>query len=345
MSLSRFAESMAEEVIDGRVLRHSFESLDDDGSGAISSQELYDELKPLCSELTMEDIQAHIAASEIAIPDAEGEAEDDQKLDYNEYMQLFPGRLRRVKAVEDRISFNLSGAEQLQQKFDSVKDKVRSWMKALDSEATAMNKLSSSLDREGVATFRELKKRLAKVATLLQHPPGPKDLQHQMEVHQAQQRRRRKCSKELSTPLSAEYGFDSFVQDHAVHCFWPVLVDAERKMIKHAIHTDNAGHDYVDVFKVSDAVQFVVKKIDEVLEWTRYQLEEYESITDVLSNAECGMHSMVYSGRGLQKHKDDSEDEGGDMQDHDAHHADNTHSKKSTVFSRFIERFGHTSSD
>merc|ERR1719491_1484442 len=35
--LSKFAESMAEEVIDGKALRHSFESLDDDGSEAVSA--------------------------------------------------------------------------------------------------------------------------------------------------------------------------------------------------------------------------------------------------------------------------------------------------------------------
>merc|ERR1719345_591290 len=96
ISLSRFAESLAEDVIDGRALRHSFESLDDDGSECISAEELFNELKLLSSELTLDDIKMHIAASE---KDSAGAKESDHKLDYTEYMGLFPGRVLKVKAM------------------------------------------------------------------------------------------------------------------------------------------------------------------------------------------------------------------------------------------------------
>merc|ERR1719498_1037236 len=64
ITLGRFAECMAEDVIDGRALRHAFESLDDDGSEEISPEELFAELHDLDNDVTMEQILEHVAIAE-----------------------------------------------------------------------------------------------------------------------------------------------------------------------------------------------------------------------------------------------------------------------------------------
>lgn len=307
ISLARFAESMAEEVIDGRALRHSFESLDDDGSECITAKELFLELKGLCSDLKIEDINAHMEIAEVGV--ASGES--DHKLDYYEYMRLFPGRMRQVKAIEERIASTRAYAIKLETEFETVKEKVKAWIKSLDVENNTVSKLQSSLTPEGSTVYKDLKKRLTRVAHLLAHPPGPVDLDRQAESFQVQKKSKRSSKGERGP--AAIYGYDSFVQDHAIQSFWPVLIEADRRALKHAVR-QVGGQDVIDVYKASDAAQFVGKKLDDVLEWTRFQLSEYESIINVLTDTESPLHSVLYSSRGLQRHDGEGEDDQGNAQ-------------------------------
>lgn len=319
ISLTRFAESMAEEVIDGKALRHSFESLDDDGSEAISADELFDELSVLDKDLTMEEVLAHIKLADLGISeDVEGdEGESDNKLSFGEYIRLFPGRIARVRDIEMRIKNTRVYASEKHELYDSFKDVIFTWTKALDSEATAITKACGLLEKEPTPAVKELKRRLTKVAQLLAHPPGPMDLNKQMAVFNAAQKAAKKDAKGKAGGGSSkhaaaeEYGFDSFVQDHAIHSYWPVLIDGDRKMLRHATHTDVAtGQMNVDYYKANDAGQNVVKKIDEVLEWTRGQLDEYGSFTQVMNDTEELVPGMSFSGRGLQAHGEEADNDG-----------------------------------
>merc|ERR1711865_195928 len=121
-------------------------------------------------------------------------------------------------------------------------------------------------------------------------------------------------------------------QDHAVHSFWPELLNPERLQIKHGIHHDPYdGQETVDVWKVIDAGNDVLTKIDGVVAWARYQLEEYASIVEILNDQEEAMNYLVYSSRGLQKHSSEDEDEGGQAQ-----YGANNDTTESKLFSRFF---------
>ena len=55
-----------------------------------------------------------------------------------------------------------------------------------------------------------------------------------------------------STPTCDAFLF--CLQDHAIHSYWPVLIEGDRKMLRHAIHTDVAtGQMNVDYYKANDA--------------------------------------------------------------------------------------------
>jgi len=307
--MTRFAESMAEEVIDGKALRHSFESLDDDGSGCICAEELFQELKPLSNELTMADITAHIdecegsADKRKAGDSGDPDQEDDNKLDYSEYIRLFPVRMRHLKELDDRAVQMREHAMELNGQFHNVKGKVREWIAELERESSSIHKIAMALDSNSEAQVKELKKRLTRIAQLLSRPPGPYDTQRQAEIYSAEYKKKKKASKENAPPsVAAVYGFESFLQDHAVHSFWPVLIDAERKMVKTCINAPGSSNSCVDVVKAADCVHYVIKKIREVLEWSRFQIEEYESLLDVFENTEPPMNSLMYSSRGLQNH-------------------------------------------
>lgn len=310
ISLSRFAESMAEEVIDGRALRHSFESLDDDGSQEISADELFAELKPLSKDLTIEDIHTHIKHAEVGVRDGENDDDNDDKLDYGEYAQLFPGRVRRLKGLEDRVAATHAHARECQKQLESVSREIYSWIQTLQEETKMIDKLGLVLSQpgklgdegSGAATVKEVRRHFDKLAQMLAYPPGPSDIEKRAAaLHKKKVRLKRKSSKGNDLEF-IENGFDIFLQDHAIHAYWPTLLEAERKSLKLCVEVDpEFGVTKCDIYKAGDAVHDGLKKIDEVLDWTHHQLEEYESFVDVMLNTEAGLHNMVYSGRGLPK--------------------------------------------
>merc|ERR1740130_1384637 len=160
--------------------------------------------------------------------------------------------------------------------------------------------------------MKECKRRSTKVAQMLALPPGPNDLARQMAVYNAAQKTKKKKHHEAAS----QYGFDSYVQDHAIHSFWPILIEYDRKSLRQSVHFDPVSNtEQIDYYKANDAVQNVIKKIDEVIEWAKYQTEEYNSIVDILVDTEAEMPSVAYSSRGTQNRcgdPDDDDDEDGD---------------------------------
>ncbi|CAE7255409.1 CPK13, partial [Symbiodinium sp. KB8] len=147
ISLSRFAETMAEEVIDGRALRHAFESLDDDGSEQVTPQELYDELKDLDSSITIEDVVKHVEAAELEIEDSEDEEENtkDHAIDYTEFMQLFPVRVERVRQLKERLLSSEDHSKELCQHLEDVTPAVERWLRSMETATLTIQDLASKI--------------------------------------------------------------------------------------------------------------------------------------------------------------------------------------------------------
>jgi len=339
ISVARFAECMAEEVIDGRALRHAFESLDDDGSEQISAEELFDELRVLDDDLTLEQIIEHVAHAEAEIEEvkrasvmaktptsptspkdtknAENEKEvKDHKIDFEEFNRLFPVRIARMKAMEDRHEEQRTSAEEAQKLFEGVCPEVADWMATLDHEKKVIEKYGGHMngshdkDKEELEqALKELKKHIHKIGEYLKHPPGPSDARNMATLMAGNSRRKRKVQKSFEE--RDVFGWDSFMQDQALREYWGSHVQDDLRTLKHAIIKDKAG-DTIDTYKAHEAADTVMQKIGEIEAWTKQQMEEYRSIIEVMIDVEPPMPVMAFSSRGLQKHGDEGEDEDGE---------------------------------
>jgi len=307
VSLSRFAETMAEDVIDGRALRHAFESLDDDGSEQISPQELWDELVDLDDSLTMEDVLQHIedAEGEVEGRDADEDA-SDHAIDYSEFIQLFPVRVKRINKMKDRFESARQSMEHLAKAFSDVQPLAERWIRTLDQTVLTIQDLASKAvdnrNEQAPDAARSLKKYFVKVDECLKAPPGPADAAEMVSKFKGNKK------KNVSV-----FGFDSFIQDCALLDNWNTLVSLEMKSLKSAlIQTSKVGAG-IDAWKAHDAADGVALKINDLLKKVKAQMEEYTSFSEVLSSPEALMAAVNMSGRGLKpRHGEDEDDLDGD---------------------------------
>lgn len=201
ISLSRFSEAFAEEVIDGKALRQAFESLDDDGSEEISATELFDVLRELDAHLTMNDVEEHIRTAEAAASavkratpkaaeaaaaasatmaamqseGAAGKAEGDEAIDYDEFVQLFPVTVRRARDLTERILTDRTTAEEMSGRFKAHSDRLKEWLDQVQATLKDLQEgTEAALQRtpKGQEAAKGLSKELSKLQNALQNPPG-----------------------------------------------------------------------------------------------------------------------------------------------------------------------------
>lgn len=339
IGLSRFAESMAEEVIDGRALRHAFESLDDDGSEEITPEELFDALSALDSKLTMAEVMQHIEEAEIDV--GKGETGKDRKIDFDEFVALFPVRMAMTKTLQARVDSVADRATDLGDRFDAFAQQAKDWMALLKDCLGKVQTLSrTGLDKDNaMAGVKEMKKQFFKISEALRCPPGPNNIEQLTKSSAAAAKRKaaakkhtgkhsRNSSKEK--PIDEEVlGFDSFLQDQAAYHMWPTLIAPELRMIKQSIIVEK-DKESVDHLKAHDAASTVLTKVTLVLEWAKGQFEEYQAIVEILrSSLEKPIPHLMYSGRGLRRSGE--EEEVDDEEDNHHHHQQNLN-----PFSRFF---------
>merc|ERR1712216_400296 len=118
----------------------------------------------------------------------------DHLLDFPEYMRLFPGRVHRVKLMHDRIADTRVCGMEMEQQFDGVRDEVRAWIDALNSEATAINKLQKSFDQDCSAAIKDVRRRLLRVSQMIARPPGPKTNDVDLAAFQASKKKGKKAN-------------------------------------------------------------------------------------------------------------------------------------------------------
>jgi len=311
ISLSRFAETMAEEVIDGRALRHAFESLDDDGSEQVTPQELYDELKDLDSSITIEDVVKHVEAAELEIEDSKDEEENtkDHAIDYTEFMQLFPVRVERVRQLKERLQTSEDHSKELCQQLEDVTPAVERWMRSMETATLTIQDLASKIvDPRHADTMMEaartLKKQVAKVDEGLKAAPGPDEAQELMFKFRTGRGKGVKV-----------FGYSSFVQDMALIDNWHLYLAFESKNMKVAMSAGGgSGVDSIDKWKLHEAAEAAANKIHKTIVKVRLQMEEYASFAEVMSSWEARMAPANLSGRGLPpRGGDEEEDDGGEL--------------------------------
>lgn len=312
ISFLRFAECFAEDVIDGRAMRHAFESLDEDGSETITAHELYVALRGLEPTLTMGEVVAHIDQAELI--SAQGsQLCMDHVLDFSEFVCLFPVRVRRLESLRERFENTRAKADTVSADFQAVRQELERWITHLEGEIAVIARLSQkAADRnEGSdGAVKELSRHVEKVASDLKRPPGPKSSfianSEDLRKKRRSSNNRRRSSKDR---LDKVYGFGSFMLTQAEMGLWDTLIDPEMKQLRSCLapkrlskfDIDAPPHE-IDHYKAHDAAESVMVKVGFILDWAKAQREEYESFVEVLVGIESPIPSLVYSGRGLQQH-------------------------------------------
>lgn len=312
ISLSRLAETLAEEVIDGRALRHAFESLDDDGSEQVTPQELYDELVALDSKITIEDVVKHVEAAELGLEDEDEEdvGTKDHAIDYNEFMQLFPVRVQRMRELKDRLQGCDDTSKELCKLLEDSTPGIERWMRSMETATLTIQDLASKVvDPRHVDTMTEaakaLRKQFGKLDEGLKAPPGPAELQELVFKF--------RTGKGKSIKV---LGYSSFVQDMSLMDNWPLLISFESKNMKLAMMAGpGSGPESIDKWKLHEAADGAANKIHKLLAKVRLQLDEYTSFAEVMSAPEALMATVNLSGRGLPPRTGADEDEDGDEQE------------------------------
>mmetsp|Transcript_127245 Transcript_127245/g.245411 ORF Transcript_127245/g.245411 Transcript_127245/m.245411 type:complete len:922 (-) Transcript_127245:119-2884(-) len=332
VSHSSFAEVLAEEVIDGRALRHAFESLDDDGSEQISPEELLDELIAFDSSLTMDEVIAHIEAAE---GDQGGEeqaaaggkqVQSDMQIDFDEFCALFPVRVQRIKNLEARLANTKSKASELGKHLDDSVERVQAWIDKLQNSTEELKEITQrGLDKDGSQGIKDMKKQIQKINEALKSPPGPHDVKAMIANGGSPVKKIKKGKKGKGAGIS--FGYDSFLQDQAMMKMWPQLIFDEIRMLKQAVIIDKQAGEQIDHFKAHDAAESVLNKIDNVLNWSRCQFEEYQAFVEVLRTLEEPMPDIVYSSRGLMLRGDAEDDNDDNDEDEEGEHHTNPLSK------------------
>uniref|UniRef100_A0A6U6LXC3 Aurora kinase n=1 Tax=Zooxanthella nutricula TaxID=1333877 RepID=A0A6U6LXC3_9DINO len=331
ISLSRFAETHAEDVIDGRALRHAFESLDDDGSEEVNAEELFDALAAIdtAGELTLQQIVDYIASCEGA---AEG-ANEDHQIDYAEFCELFPVRVQKMKDLTGRIATERSLADDQTGRFRPYSAKVEHWVTKAEGLVKTISELSlKCLERTetGNEAARAMKKEFGRIEDLLRNPPGcipaeeleqmiaakRKELLKQKEKEKGQagmKDKDKKAKKDNGVDNRDVYGFDSFLQDQALQDNFVSVVAPDFRNLRTALNTTGKLTNNVDQVKAHDAAENLCTKVGLVVKKARGQLQEYMAFSEAMEEPEAsllqGTGGVQLSGRGLRVRQGEDDDD------------------------------------
>lgn len=311
ISFWRFAESMAEEVIDGRALRHAFESLDDDGSEVVSAEELFVDLHDLDDDITMDEVIEHIANAELEMgDDDEAGGAADHAIDYNEFKQLFPVRVERMRKLKDRADFSKMGNENICKAFQDINPNVEKWLRLMEQTVLTIQDLASKAvdnrNDNAPEAAKGLRKHFAKIDDNLKHPPGPLDAKEMMAKYKSAR----------SKLHVVEYGYKTYLQDMGILEDWHMLMVNELKSLKTALGPGGGkgAVGNVDAWKAHDAADSAALKVQDMLSRVRGLNDEYAAFTDMLGSREACMGEATLSGRGLKPRLCEQENEQADNQ-------------------------------
>lgn len=327
LAFSQYCETLAEDVIDGRALRHAFESLDEDGSEEITAEELWDVLKSFDASLTLEDVVKHVEAAESDANAQGAEGNADNALSFAEFTRLFPVRMERLASLESRVQSAKGEAECLFGKFKSVEDPIQLW---IDNLQNIMDKLvdlaKDSIDqkKDGYSTAKSIRSQLTKASDCLKNPPGAKDFDavtlrsFAKDNAKKTQNKSKKVSKFKAEEEQFDcFGFDNFLQMQSHLEGWQTSVVEEGRVLKDVllaakVQVSGNKEGKVDRFKAHDGAGAAINKIEGIITWTKQQLLEYQSFSDAMMTFETPLPSISMSGRGIRKVDEEEEDEDAD---------------------------------
>lgn len=317
LSIVQYGESWAELLIDGAAMRNAFESLDDDGSEEITAKELFDNLCVLDDSLTLEEIAQHIAEAEGGLED-HGDA--DHCIDFEEFVNLFPERIRRLKEQSERVEGTKLHAAELLESFGKVDDKIDSWGSKLEQFTLELEPLSgriTDLKENSMELAQAMQKICRKMKSVLVDIPGNEDF-NLMSVSQDYQDLQKKKDKAAQGKLRIRkedfaveqlvsmYDVEKFMQVEAVRGGWVSLLNPDITSLKEVIRTGaHSEKKDCDRYRAHDVAECVVMKTKEISEWVKAQHEEYKSITDAMMSVEPEMPKLPFSGRGLRRTAED----------------------------------------
>jgi len=306
--------------------------------------------------VTMEQIIEHIETAEQGVAGVEEEekneknalaggaegakakapVEPDHQIDFDEFVCLFPVRVARLKALQDRIKHTMEHAAGVSKTFGFSGPEAHKWVATLEHEKQCIDKVANNCGKgeskeETEEAVKALKKHVHRVSEYLRHPPGPADAKHMAQLFQGTMKRSRGKTKKTDKDF---YGWDSFMQDQAVKEFWGNLVQDEMRLLRQAYIKDTKNGDHVDHMKANDAAETVTVKLADVISWATSQIEEYESFVEVLADVEKPMPFITFSSRGLQKH---GEDDGDDDDEEDGERNDDD-TNTSNIFTRVFNK-------
>eukprot|EP00928_Gymnodinium_smaydae_P009077 TRINITY_DN13351_c0_g2_i1.p1 TRINITY_DN13351_c0_g2~~TRINITY_DN13351_c0_g2_i1.p1 ORF type:complete len:860 (+),score=224.42 TRINITY_DN13351_c0_g2_i1:220-2799(+) len=331
ISLSSFAECLAEHVADGPALRMAFESLDEDGSEEVSPQELWEVLQNLDDAIQVEDVKEYIASVEHLLrglkgeeeekkeeEKAEGKGEDDGVLSYNEFVNLFPERTQRIDAIERRVHSGREACGAAVTKFRGVANQITNWMRSMEQDKKALEKLcgaTATRTAESSTAALQMKKHFQKLKELLNHLPGPHREEESEEGGRRSSRKSVVLDKKAHQHQEDEWGWETFIEKQAAVLKWKDMLTNEAKQLKQALSGRAHLSDGVDTIMANDAGSNAVEKVGDLLQWCRMQMSEYEAFTEANDSLEMLMPSVAFSSRGLRIRVDQDAANGNANQD------------------------------
>jgi len=310
ISLSRFIECFAEEVIDGRALRHAFESLDDDASEEVNAQELFAALRQLDDrgQLTMGEVAAYIATC----AGTSNKKKQEHNLKFSEFCNLFPVRAARMKAMMERMSDERQTAEELSTQFNRHAKDIQEWITGIEGLREKISELSTRVSKRseaGSEAARLLKKEFTRMEEMLKQPPGPANSE---EFEQLMALRSKSGKKDKKGNIVADrgmadevIGYQTFAQDQALNESLSSLMANDLRILRQLVSAGNKDK-AVDTAKVAhDAAERVCNRVGQALRRTKGQMEEYKAFVEAMCEPEASMTSntggLQLSGRGLRQ--------------------------------------------
>lgn len=264
--------------------------MSDDGSECITPAELYAELAELDNHLTLKEVVDYMVEAERALGGGEGDMASDQQLSFDEFVRLFPERMRHLRGLEDRHQGSQSHGEHMNEQLQRLHGKGTTWIKTMETRVQQLEDAGWALlqARKSGDLVTEIQDHFTAICDLLSNTPGSDGLG-------APARKSRK-KKDDTIPC---FGYETFLQEKAAMEHWPSLIDAECKRVRSLLGRKKGNANKVDRFAVHDAVLNVLNKVKHVITWSKEQMEEYESLAEAMISNEQPMGPHSLSGRGL----------------------------------------------
>ncbi|CAK9076217.1 unnamed protein product [Durusdinium trenchii] len=126
----------------------------------------------------------HVEAAELGLEDEDEDdvGTKDHAIDYNEFMQLFPVRVQRIRELKDRLQGYDDMAKELCKLLEDGTPGVERWLRSMETATLTIQDLASKVvDPRHVETLTEaakaLRKQFGKLDEGLKAPPGPSEPQ------------------------------------------------------------------------------------------------------------------------------------------------------------------------